>query len=175
MKPYTIHIGRASKSQPQIISPLPVHKIMPAGIPFFRIIGNFIPFIPRLCQYLLRFPVHQTFLLFIRQWITSAIIFLIKRSPLFQDQAVSRNMLRCKADDLTKSCGITLHNLVRKCCHQIHVDILKTGFSAPCIGVYEVLIGVNTSECFQFHVICRLQPYAESVDPHLIKCPALLF
>jgi len=89
-KPHMVHKRRSSKSQSQIIRPLPVSFIMAALQALFRIIGNFILMKSVFSQNCCRIFIHAVLRIFIRkiqlpfpEW-----------SSFLHDQAVCGNMLR---------------------------------------------------------------------------------
>ena len=140
---------------------------MPAASAFFCIIGNFILFIAIFFQNTGSCLIHIVFRIFIRQIQLSR----SKRCPLFNDQAICRDMLRLQFCNYSQIIAPFFISLVRNCAHKVNIYILKTCSSCTFTGFQKLLVIMNPSKNFQLPVIWGLQADTQTVDA---KCSVRL-
>ena len=146
---------------------------MAAGIPVLRIIRNFIPMVAILFQNFPRSGIHPAFVLFRRKrqhffraqrLVCVLTIPVPERRTFFDDQAVGRQMLRCKLCSFHECLLPALHRLSRQRGHQIDVDVFKPSSPRLLIVLDKGIKIVNSAKHGKLFVTRRLQPHAQPVD-----------
>ena len=127
LKPLAIQKRRRAEPESQIVVSGPISAVVPARVPFLGIVGDLVAAIPVLSQKLPGKVIHLPVLFFGGQ---GGQLHTGKRRSLFDDQAVSGQVLGTQTDSLAERVLPGLHLLSRQRRHQIQIDIGKSG--CPC-------------------------------------------
>ena len=170
LEPLAIQKRRRAEPESQIVVSGPISAVVPARVPFLGIVGDLVAAIPVLSQKLPGKVIHLPVLLLGGQ---SGQLHAGKRRSLFDDQAVSGQVLGTQTDSLAERVLPGLHLLSRQRRHQVQIDIGKSGCPCSTKDLPGFAGRVDPPQKPQFFVVKRLHADRDPVDSALPEGPEL--
>ena len=170
-EPAPAQIGGCAQSQSQIGYLCPVADVMPALMARLCIVGDFVTSVslfPKECPGQVIYPVFRVLIRKGRKRHGSSLALPVtvpERSPLLDDKAVGRYVLRFQHGYFFQGILKGFQGLSRNTAHQVYVNVREAHHPGALVAFQEFLKGVYPSQVPKLLVVRGLQADAQPVDP----------